>query len=69
MSARLLNETTNINLTNLNISKININNNSEIIQKENELENEYSINNVSENFPIQEEIKALILCLVQLRNY
>ena len=33
MSARLLNETTNINLTNLNISKININNNSEIIQK------------------------------------
>lgn len=40
MSARLLNETTNINLTNLNISKININNNSEIIQKENELEKE-----------------------------
>ncbi len=40
MSARLLNETTNINLTNLNISKININNNSEIIQKENELERE-----------------------------
>lgn len=40
MSARLLNETTNINLTNLNISKININNNSEIIQKENELESE-----------------------------
>lgn len=40
MSARLLNETTNINLTNLNISKINIDNNSEIIQKENELENE-----------------------------
>lgn len=40
MSARLLNETTNINLTNLNISKINIDNNSEIIQKENELEKE-----------------------------
>lgn len=40
MSGRLLNETTNINLTNLNISKININNNSEIIQKENELERE-----------------------------
>lgn len=40
MSDRLLNETTNINLTNLNISKININNNSEIIQKENELEKE-----------------------------
>lgn len=40
MSARLLNETTNINLTNLNISKINININSEIIQKENELERE-----------------------------
>ena len=40
MSARLLNETTNINLTNLNIPKININNNSEIIQKENELEKE-----------------------------
>ena len=40
MSARLLNETTNINVTNLNISKININNNSEIIQKENELEKE-----------------------------
>lgn len=40
MSARLLNETTNINLTNLNISKININNHSEIIQKENELERE-----------------------------
>lgn len=40
MSARLLNETTNINLTNLNISKININNNYEIIQKENELERE-----------------------------
>lgn len=40
MSARLLNETTNINLTNLNISKINININSEIIQKENELEKE-----------------------------
>ena len=35
MSDRLLNETTNINLTNLNI-----NNNSEIIQKENELEKE-----------------------------
>lgn len=33
MSARLLNETTNINLTNLNISKINIDNHSEIIQK------------------------------------
>ena len=40
MSARLLNETTNINLTNLNISKINIDNHSEIIQKENELEKE-----------------------------
>lgn len=40
MSARLLNETTNINLTNLNISKINIDNHSEIIQKENELERE-----------------------------
>ncbi len=40
MSARLLNETTNINLTNLDISKINIDNNSEIIQKENELESE-----------------------------
>lgn len=40
MSARLLNETTNINLTNLDISKINIDNNSEIIQKENELEKE-----------------------------
>ena len=40
MSARLLNETTNINLTNLDIPKINIDNNSEIIQKENELEKE-----------------------------
>ncbi len=40
MSARLLNETTNINLTNLDIPKINIDNNSEIIQKENELERE-----------------------------
>lgn len=40
MSDRLLNETTNINLTNLDIPKININNNSEIIQKENELEKE-----------------------------
>ena len=40
MSARLLNETTNINLTNLDISKINIDNNSEIVQKENELEKE-----------------------------
>lgn len=40
MSARLLNETTNINLTNLDIPKINIDNHSEIIQKENELENE-----------------------------
>lgn len=40
MSARLLNETTNINLTNLDIFKINIDNNSEIIQKENELESE-----------------------------
>ena len=40
MSARLLNETTNINLTNLDIPKINIDNYSEIIQKENELEKE-----------------------------
>lgn len=40
MSARLLNETTNINLTNLDIPKINIDNHSEIIQKENELEKE-----------------------------
>lgn len=40
MSARLLNETTNINITNLDIPKINIDNNSEIIQKENELERE-----------------------------
>lgn len=40
MSARLLNETTNINLTNLDISKTNIDNHSEIIQKENELEKE-----------------------------
>ena len=40
MSARLLNETTNINLTNLEFSKINIDNNSEIVQKENELEKE-----------------------------
>lgn len=40
MSARLLNETTNINITNLDIPKINIDNNSEIIQKENELEKE-----------------------------
>lgn len=40
MSGRLLNETTNINLTNLDIPKINIDNHSEIIQKENELEKE-----------------------------
>lgn len=40
MSARLLNETTNINLTNLDIPKINVDNHSEIIQKENELEKE-----------------------------
>lgn len=40
MSARLLNETTNINLTNLDIPKISIDNHSEIIQKENELEKE-----------------------------
>lgn len=40
MSPRLLNETTNINLTNLDIPKINIDNHSEIIQKENELEKE-----------------------------
>ena len=40
MSARLLNETTNINLTNLDIPKTNIDNHSEIIQKENELEKE-----------------------------
>lgn len=40
MSCRLLNETTNINLTNLDIPKINIDNHSEIIQKENELEKE-----------------------------
>lgn len=70
MSARLLNETTNINLTNSDIPKINIDNHSEIIQKENELENEeqqLSINvdkydSVKEN--IKNKYKYLVYAIV-----
>ena len=70
MSARLLNETTNINLTNLDIFKTNIDNHSEIIQKENELENEeqqLSINvdkydSVKEN--IKNKYKYLVYAIV-----
>lgn len=71
MSARLLNETTNTNLTNLDISKTNIDNHSEIIQKENELENEeqqLSIN-VDKYDSVKENIKnkyKYLICAIAI---